>query len=104
MTMLRLAERVMGEGRLTREDSTVAHAGYELSRYHQFAVEGGGLRARGEIVEGHLHLPQDALEPLLGTAAPLTLHLDDGRCVNLYVVNLDGVITSADERGFYHAP
>jgi hypothetical protein len=103
MTMLRLAERVMGEGRLTRDGATVGRAAYELSRYHEVAVEESGLRARGDIVEGHLHLSPEELEPLVGTAAPLTLHLDDGRRANVYVVNTDGVIASADARGFYRA-
>lgn len=103
MSMLRLIERTLGEGDVYRHGERVARAGYELARYHEFDVTGGHLAARGELVEGHLLAPPDALEPLLGTSAPLTLHLDDGRRCDLYVLNADGLITSADERGFYDA-
>lgn len=104
MSMLRLTERTMGEGDLYRLGELVIRAGYELARYHEFDVKDGDLVARGELVEGHLHAAAHVLEPLLGTAAPLTLHLDDGRRFDLYVLNADGVITSADRRGFYDAP
>src|SRR5262245_9334889 len=101
MSMLRLTERVMGEGDLYREGTKVLRTGYELSKYQELAVRGGELSPAGEVVEGHLLAPSDALTPLLGTASPLTLHLDDGRHFDLYVVNPDGVVTSADQRGFY---
>jgi hypothetical protein len=103
MSMLRLVERVMGEGDLHRGGERVLRAGYELARYQQYDVAGGALTPRGEVVEGHLHAPPDALEPLLGTSAHLTLHLDDGRRLDLYVLNVDGAITGADERGL-HGP
>lgn len=101
MSMLRLAERVMGEGDVYRQGRRLLRAGYELSRYREFAVRGSEMVPMGEVVEGHLHGAPDTLEGLLGTAAPLTLHLDDGRFVDLFLVNTDGVITAADERGFY---
>ncbi len=104
MSMLRLVERTMGEGVLSRLGARMLRAGYELSRYQEFDVRDGHLSLRGELVEGHLHAPPHALEPLLGTAAPLTLHLDNGRCFDLFVVNADGVVTSADQRGFYDGP
>jgi hypothetical protein len=104
MSMLRLAERVMGEGDVFRAGDRVVRAGYELARYQQFTVDGSELIPRGEVVEGHLLAAPDLLPTLMGTAAPLTVHLDDGRRVDLYVVNEDGMVTSADERGFYDAP
>lgn len=102
MSMLRLAERVMGEGDLYRAGARVLRAGYELARYRQFVLSGGELLPRGELVEGHLHAAPAQLEALLGTSHPLTLHLDDGRRCDVYILNPDGVVTSADERGFYH--
>lgn len=99
--MLRLVERVMGEGMLVRAGERVLQVSYELTRYHEFAVRGGDMVPTGEVVEGHLHAPSDALEPLLGTSATLTLHLDDGRRFDLFVVNAEGVVTPADTRGFY---
>jgi hypothetical protein len=101
MSMLRLAERVMGEGDLSRRGTTLARVGYELARYNEVRVEEGEMTRRGDLVEGHLHAPPEALDALLGTSAPLTLVLDDGRRLDLYVVNTDGLVTSADDRGFY---
>jgi len=101
MSMLRLVERVMGEGDLHRSGEKVLRAGYELARYAQFDVAGSELTPRGEVVDGHLHAAPGALEPLLGTSQPLTLHLDDGRRVDLYVLNAEGALTGADERGLY---
>jgi hypothetical protein len=101
MSILRLAERVMGEGDIHRSGASLGRVGYELSRYEQVDVEGSELRPRGHLVEGHLHAPPGLLALLPGTEAPLTLHLDDGRHVDVYVLGAEGVITSADERGFY---
>jgi hypothetical protein len=104
MSMLRLAERVMGEGDVHRLGEHVARAGYELSRYHEVTVGAGEMQDAGEVVEGHLHATPDVLEPLLGTSAPITLYLDDGRVVSLYVLNADGMVTGADGQGFQPPP
>src|SRR5687767_8283430 len=101
MSMLRLAERVMGEGDLYRLGERVLRAGYEMSLYHEYTVQGGDLKPTGDVIEGQLHAPPDALEPLLGTSSPLTLHLDDGRSCDVYVLNTEGQVTAADLRGFY---
>jgi hypothetical protein len=101
MSILRLVERVMGEGDLLRDGARVLRVGYELAVYDQLTAHEGRLIPGGGLVEGHLHAAPDALEPLLGTASPLTLLLDDGRRCDLYLLNSDGVITSANERGFY---
>jgi hypothetical protein len=92
---------VLGEGALRRHDELVANAGYELTLYQQWHDDGGTLRPGHYEVEGHLLAPPDALDAALGTSAPLTLHMDDGRRFDLYVLNTDGAITAADERGFY---
>jgi hypothetical protein len=99
--MLRLAERVMGEGELFRAGAALRTVPYELSCYREYAVEGSDLTSLGDLIEGHLHASPDDLEPLVGTSHVLTLHLDDGRRCDLYVVNTDGVVTSADRRGFH---
>lgn len=99
--MLRVVERVLGEGELHRRGERVALAGYELTLYRKWVDRDGHLEPRHYEVDGHLMAPPNVLEPLLGTSAPLTLHLDVRRAVDLYLLNADGAITSADERGFY---
>jgi hypothetical protein len=99
--MLRVIERVLGEGDLVREGETVLRAGYELTLYQNWSEKDGVLQPGHYEVEGHLLAASEALDRALGTSAPLTLHLDDGRRVDLYVINTEGTITSADHRGFY---
>ncbi len=99
--MLRVVERVMGEGVLTREGHRLGTVAYELTLYRQWASTPEGLVPGEYEVDGHFMAPPDRLDAWTGTSAPLVLHLDDGRRVDLYVVNLDGVVTPADTRGFY---
>lgn len=99
--MLRVVERVMGEGDLMRAGALVVRAGYEITLYRQWDAQDGHLVPGAYEVEGLLVASPQALELALGTAAPLTLHLDDGRHCDLYMVNTEGVVTGADGRGFY---
>jgi hypothetical protein len=99
--MLRLIERVLGEGDVSRDGVRVLRAGYELALYQNWDVVDGTLVPGHHEVEGHLMASPADLEPLLGTTAPLTLALDDGRLVDVYVLNLEGAVTPADARGFY---
>ena len=99
--MLRLVERVLGEGDLYRGGARVLRVGYELALYQNWNVQDGTLVPAQHEVDGHVMASPQELESLLGTAAPLTLALDDGRKVDLYVLNPEGAVTPADERGFY---
>ncbi len=99
--MLRLVERVLGEGDVYREGRVLVRAGYELALYQEWTASGGQLTPGHFEVEGHLLAAPDALEPLLGVAACLTLHLDDGRRFDCYLLNQDGALTPADGRGLY---
>jgi hypothetical protein len=99
--MLRLIERVLGEGDVVREGVMLLRTGYELALYQEWTPRDGQLVPGQFDVEGHLIASPQDIERLLGTQSPLTLHLDDGRRVDLYVLNLEGTVTSADERGFY---
>lgn len=101
LRMLRLVERVLGEGDVHRGGQHLLRAGYELAVYQHWSTEGGQLSPGHYEVEGHLMAPPDALSPLLGTASPLTLRLDDGRWLDCYLLNLEGALTPADERGLY---
>jgi hypothetical protein len=99
--VLRLIERVLGEGDLVRDGRRLLRAGYELSLYQQWTDQHGTLTAGRFEVDGHLIAPATLLEPTLGTLSPATLHLDDGRRVDIFVLNADGMITGADDRGFH---
>ena len=101
MSLLRLAERVMGEGEVFRAGERLTCVAYELSLYGEYLVKDGSLALAGQVVEGHVHASPDALEALLGLTAPLTLHLEDGRRCDVYLLNTEGTITSADDRGCY---
>jgi hypothetical protein len=99
--MLRLIERVLGEGDVYRLGEPVLRAGYELALYQDWTSVDGRLTPGHYEVGGHLLAAPEALEPLLGTAASLTLHLDDGRRFECYLLNQEGTLTPADERGLY---
>ena len=99
--MLRLVERVLGEGDVFREGARLLRVGSELALYRHWNVLGGTLVPAQFEFEGHLMAAPSALEGLLGTASPLTLALDDGRKVDLLLLNPEGAVTPADERGFY---
>jgi hypothetical protein len=99
--MLRVVERVLGEGDLVRDGQRVLRAGYELALYRHWSDENGTLVPGAYEVEGYLLASPDDLGGALGTSSPATLHLDDGRRVDLYVLNPEGAVTAADGRGFY---
>jgi len=101
--MLRIVERVLGEGDLVREGQTLLRAGYEIALYRHWSDERGTLVPGAYEVEGYLLAPPGDLERALGTASPATLLMDDGRRVDVYVLNPEGTVTSADGRGFYRA-
>lgn len=92
----------MGEGDVYRAGERLLRVGYEIALYQEWGASPGGQLTPGHYeVAGHLMAPPEALDALLGTQAPLTLHLDDGRKMDCYVVNQEGAITPADERGLY---
>lgn len=99
--MLRVVERVMGEGVLHRDGRELFRAGYELTVYRNWTSLDGTLEPGHFEVEGHLLASPQQLDTALGVSSPITLHLDDGRRFDCYVVNGEGVVTSADERGLY---
>lgn len=99
--MLRVVERVLGEGEVYRDGRFLLRAGYELTVYRHWNDAEGTLVAGDYEVEGYLIASADLLQAALGTASPATLHLDDGRKFDLYVLNAGGTITGADGRGLY---
>lgn len=99
--MLRVVERVLGEGMVTRGGQPLGRVGYELSLYQEWTPVAERLVGGTFEIEGHFMASPDRLDDWVGTSAPLVLHLDDGRLADLYLVNTDGVVTPADARGFY---
>lgn len=97
--MLRVVERLSGEGQLWRGDEHVLDAGYQLAVYREWKDAAGELVAEGYVIDGHLLVAPDQLESLVFTATPLVLRLDDGRRVAIYVVSDAGAIAGADDRG-----
>ena len=101
--MLRVVERVLGEGEGTREGVSLGRVAYELTLYREWVASASGLVPEGYEIDGHFMASPEQLDAWTGTRAPLTLHLDDGRLADVYLVNLEGVVTPADARGFYAA-
>lgn len=99
--MLRVVERVMGEGPAHRDGRELFRVGYELTVYRNWTSSNGTLEPGHFEVEGHLMASPEQLDGALGVSSPITLHLDDGRRFDFYVVNTEGVVTGADERGLY---
>ncbi len=104
--MLRLVERVFGEGRLEYRltPSTPLHAAYELDIYRDWQVEGSTMSAGEWVIEGHLLAPPDALAALAGRAGTFTLHMDDGRHLEVFVTDADGRIVNVEGTTFTPPP
>ena len=95
--MLRLVDRVFGEGHLHGGPSEGPLAvGYELEVYRDWASQDGQLVPGEWVIEGHLLAAPDALEPLAGRSTPFALHLDDGRRLELFVLDPHGRIVNVE--------
>ena len=97
--MLRVVERLFGEGTLTGGEHDALRAGYQLAVYRHWEDTGGALTAGDYVIEGHLLASPDDLRPRLFTPEPLTLTLDDGRQTRVYVVSEEGAVSGADGAG-----
>lgn len=97
--MLRVVERLFGEGTLSGAAQDDLRAGYQLAIYRNWEDRSGALTPGDFIIEGHVLAPPDDLRPRLFTAEPLTLTLEDGRCTQVYVVSEEGAVSGADGSG-----
>jgi hypothetical protein len=97
--VLRVVERIFGEGELQRHDATALPVGYQLAVYRDWHDAAGTLAPGGFVVEGHVMASLDDLRPLVFTAEPLVLRLEDGRFLDVYVVSEEGAVNSADDKG-----
>lgn len=100
--MLRIVERIMGEGYVTQGVARLADAGYALDVYREWEPAGDEVVPGAFVVEGHLLAAPDVLAELLGRAE-LVLHLDDTRTLAFHLVSHDGAISGADEHGLVAA-
>jgi hypothetical protein len=101
--MLRIVERLFGNGVLVAADGKRTPAGYQLALYREWTPQGTELIAGGFVVDGLVMAPPDHLSGLLFTPAPLTLELEDGRRVAVFVVSEEGAVSGADDRGIEEA-
>jgi hypothetical protein len=95
--MLRIVERLFGEGQVLRGGAPVGACGYSVSVYREWQAAGPSMVAGDFVIEGHMMLPPHDLEGLLG-ASDLVLRLDDGRWFDFHLVSLDGAIANVDGR------
>lgn len=97
--MLRVVERLYGEGQIWRDGVHVMDTGYQMTVYREWRDVAGTLTAEGFVIDGHVMAGPDALSGLLFTPQPLTFRFEDGRQAAIYVVSEDGAVSSADEQG-----
>jgi hypothetical protein len=90
---------VFGEGALEAPAGRALPATYQLSVYRQWHERDGALTPGDFVIEGHVVAPPEDLRSVLFTETPLTLRLEDGRRVRLFVVSEDGAVAGADALG-----
>ena len=105
--MLRLVERLFGEGHLhdRKTPEVPLPVAYELDVYRDWSVEGGVMVPGEWVIEGHLLAAPEALAALAGRGDPFELRMDDGRRLEVFtldgtgrIVNVEGTTFSAAER------
>lgn len=100
--MLRLVERLFGEGRLhdRKTPDTPLVVAYELDVYRDWHVAGGEMTPGEWVIEGNLLAPADALASLAGRGDPFDLHLDDGRHLEVFTLDGSGRIVNVEGTTF----
>ena len=100
--MLRLVERLIGEGHLhdPKAPGAPLPTAYELDVYRDWQVEAGVMVAGEWVIEGHLLAPPDALAALAGRAGTFTLHMDDGRRLEVFVLDGEGRLVNVEGTTF----
>jgi hypothetical protein len=100
--MLRLVERLFGEGQLCdpRAPEAPLTVAYELEVYRDWQVREGDWIAGEWVIEGHLLAAPDALEPLAGRGEPFALHMHDGRRLDVFVLDGAGRLVNVEGTTF----
>lgn len=103
--MLRLVERVFGEGQL--HDATVAAplaVAYELDVYRDWQVRDATMVPGEWVIEGHLMAAAEALAALAGRGDLFRLAMDDGRHLDVFVLDGQGRIVNVEGTTFSDVP
>lgn len=104
--MLRLVERLVGEGHLDDPQSSAAPlaTAYELEIYRDWQIESGNMVPGQWVIEGHLLAPSDALAALAGRGGTFMLRLDDGRRLEVFVLDGEGRLVNVEGTTFIDPP
>jgi hypothetical protein len=100
--MLRLVERLIGEGQLDDPDAPGAPlpTAYELDVYRDWTVDAGTMIAGEWVIEGHLLASPDALAALAGRGNAFVLRMDDGRRLEVFVIDGEGRLVNVEGTTF----
>ena len=100
---MKLVEESQGEGELSVRGEVVASVGYSLNRYQ--AMTAGGMPVPGlHRIEGLLAVADLPQTVGLEQDMPLGLKLEDGRRVNLTLVDLTGRVLAEGADAFLAKP
>jgi hypothetical protein len=100
--MLRLVERIFGEGRLLdpRVPDAPLTTAYELEVYRDWLVEGVDMTPGEWVIEGHLLADPQALAGLAGLGGTFMLAMDDGRRLEVFVTDDAGRVVNVEGTTF----
>lgn len=100
--MLRLVERLIGEGHLEdpHAPGMPLSTAYELEVYRDWTIDAGAMVAGEWVIEGHLLAPPDALAALAGRGNTFSLRMDDGRRLEVFVLDGEGRLVNVEGTTF----
>jgi hypothetical protein len=103
--MLRLVERRFGEGHLQDANPSAPpiHVGFELEVYRDWQVQGTDLTPGEWVIEGRLLASPESLDALAGRSDPFVLHMDDGRDLQVFVLDGAGRVVNVEGTTFSDA-
>ena len=104
--MMRLVERLFGEGQLRdpRSDGMPLAVAYEMDVYRDWLVTGETMTPGEWVIEGHVLGAPDALAALAGLGTEFELSMDDGRTLVVFVLDGQGRIVNVEGTTFTAAP
>lgn len=104
--MLRLVERLFGEGYLhdPRAPGAPLPVAYELEVYRDWVVHGATMEPGEWVVEGHMLAAPAALDALAGRGDRFLLAMDDGRHLEVFILDGQGRLVNVEGTTFMDAP
>lgn len=103
--MLRLVERLFGEGHLHDAKAAASLAvAYELDVYRDWQVRDATMAPGEWVIEGHVMAAAEALDALAGRGDTFRLAMDDGRHLDVFVLDGQGRIVNVEGTTFSDAP